>query len=166
VILHSEGPAFDSTSIVATARSVVTPNPKVLEDADLSPMSEEKLTEWRRLLEKKQRRLSRGRPEDREKGEILRRLLAGEALAEHGSRNHTSTRAAALVLAGWHEGTIGGAMALFASSLAAMQAAGSRLDESTLLRQLSSAFTKVSASRARRAELDAQLEALLRDYYL
>ena len=155
------GRLFPVDSLPVTRRhSFVSPNPKTT-DLDTSPMPAEKLEEWRRLLEKKVRRLSRGTATDRDKGEILRRLLAGEPLAEHGSRNQTSTRAAALVLAGWHEGTLGGAMQLFAPSLEAMRAEGSKLDAGTVFRQLSSAFVKVEASRARRAELDAQLEALL-----
>lgn len=161
VFVHHSGAPFPTDSIVAKVASSSAPNPDPTMDMDFDPMPEAKVAEWRRLLEKRAARWARGGAGDKDKAEILRRLLAGEALAEHGSRNHTSTRAAALMLAAWHEGTIGGALTLFRPSLEAMRAEGSKLDEKTLTRQLASAFAKVTASRAERARLDAELEDLL-----
>ncbi len=160
VFVSFEGRPFPTDEIPTKETSYIAANPTPEVGADFAPMPPEKLEEWRRLLEKKARRLAKGRPEEREKGEILRRLLAGEALAEHGHRNQTSTRAAALILAAWHEGTVGGALEIMRPSLEAMRAEGSKLDEGTLGRQLASAFAKVTASRAERARLDAELEAL------
>lgn len=155
------GHPFPTASIPARPGPVISPNPDPSMGMDFAPMAPDLLAEWRRLLEKRAARWARGDERSREKAVIIRRLLAGEALAEHGHRNQTSTRAAALILAAWHEGTIGGALEIFRPSLEAMQKAGSRLDERTLSRQLASAFAKVTASRAERARLDAELEEML-----
>jgi hypothetical protein len=92
-----------------------------------------------------------------EKGRLFEALVAGEPLAEHGSRNATTTRVVFQLVRKFGDLTLSEGLALVEPSLEAMRREGSRLTRETVARMFETAFAKVEAQR----EADAKIEALL-----
>lgn len=94
-----------------------------------------------------------------ERRRILKDLLDGRPLAEHGSRNQTTTRVVFDLVRRFEDLTLGECLAVVRPSLEAMQRAGSRLTEETVTRMYETARFKLEAQR----EHDARIEAMLRE---
>lgn len=94
-----------------------------------------------------------------ERRRILEDLLAGRPLAEHGSRNQTTTRVVFDLVRRFEDLTLGECLAVLAPSLDAMVRAGSRLTEETVARMYETARFKLEAQR----EHDARIETMLRE---
>jgi hypothetical protein len=118
------------------------PSPGVA--VDLKPIRE-KLSAVSTRLQKSQ--------DTRRKGLYVRRLLNGDALAEHGSRNQAAFVTCGIVAFALPNTPLSVLLVLFRPSLNAMIAAGSKLTESKLERML------LSAMRAK-AERDHQTREL------
>ncbi len=88
-------------------------------------------------------------PDKKRKGEVLRRILAGTELADHGARNATMLSACGLmVYALPRETTLSVLMLLIRPSLYAMVAQGSKLTEEQVERMFLTAMEKRAAADA------------------
>jgi hypothetical protein len=122
------------------------------------PVDEERLSAHRVRLRQAVAGLKRsGQPDARERLAHLEALLAGLPLAEHGSRNATTTKVVFQLVRRFGDLTLSEGMALVEPSLTSMQQAGSSLTRETVARMFETAFAKVEAQR----EQDARIEALL-----
>lgn len=92
-----------------------------------------------------------------ERRRLFSALVAGEPLAQHGSRNATTTRVIFQLVRKFGDLTLSEGLALVEPSLEAMRREGSSLTRETVARMFETAFAKVEAQR----EADAQIEALL-----
>lgn len=98
------------------------------------------LTPLQRRIEKRATRLAR--EGDIRKSNYLKRLLLGEALAEHGDRNHATFVTAGSVTWLLPDTPLSHLILLFRPSLEAMISAGSKITESKLERMLLTAMEK------------------------
>ncbi len=118
----------------------------------------EALAAHRETLTSKARRLSTSpKDESRARAAVLEAVVAGRPLAEHGSRNATTTRAAFDLVRLLPTATAAEVLALLAPSTKAMRDEGSSLTLETVRRMVASAHAKVEAARARESELEAYL---------
>lgn len=160
VAIQHEGRYFDPDTIPSVPHR--RPAPVVNRPApvdDTSP-EDERLHLLRTRLGQSISGLRRsGKPDAAERRRILEDLLAGRPLAEHGSRNQTTTRVVFDLVRRFEDLTLGECCALLRPSLAAMIFAGSRLTEETVTRMYETARFKLEAQR----EHDARIEAMLRE---
>lgn len=105
-------------------------------------------------------------PDEKSKGRLLGRLLAGEPLAEHGARNETMARVAGMLAWTLPEDTpLSVYLVLIRPSLNAMVADGSKLTEDKVERMLVTALkkrttTKLDIEEFRRSVLEQKAEFL------
>lgn len=92
-----------------------------------------------------------------ERCRLFEAVVAGQPLAEHGSRNATTTRVVFQLVRRFGDLTLAEGLALVEPSLEAMQAAGSSLTRETVARMFETAFAKVEAQRKRDAEIEEML---------
>jgi hypothetical protein len=117
-----------------------------------APDDELDAEEARATLERVLRRWSNA-PARGNRAALLRRLLAGEPLAEHGARNVTTLRTAGVVAHLVPEATLEALVEIFRGSLEAMQAEGSKLTEAAVERMLSTALDTARAREAQNARI-------------
>jgi hypothetical protein len=160
VAVHHEGVYFDPEHVPSVAyrrTGVVFVDRKPV---DPSAPDEDRLQRIRGRLTQTLSGLKRsGKPDAAERLRILEALLAGRPLAEHGSRNQTTTRVVFDLVRRFEDLTLGECLAVVEPSLVAMQSAGSRLTSETVGRMYETARFKVQAQR----EHDARIETLLRE---
>ena len=160
VAVHHEGPYFDPNTVPSVPHR--RPAPVVNRPAPLDDTSPEddRLHELRVRLGQSISGLRRSsKPDAAERRRILEDLLAGRPLAEHGSRNQTTTRVVFDLVRRFEDLTLGECVALVTPSLHAMVRAGSRLTEETVARMYETARFKLEAQR----EHDQRIEAMLRE---
>jgi len=100
-----------------------------------------------------------GKPDALERRTVLENLLAGRPLAEHGSRNQTTTRVVFDLVRRFEDLTLGECLAVLAPSLDAMRREGSSLTTETVARMYETARFKLEAQR----EHDTRIETMLRE---
>jgi hypothetical protein len=138
-------------------RPVTTPTPSERLDLD-APVDPEKLQALRVKLRQSVSGLKRSsKPEARIQHQLLEKLLDGEPLAQHGSRNQTMTSTVFHLVRRLGDLNLAEGMALIDPSLTAMMADGSSLNRLTVARMFETAFQKVEVQRQR----DEHIEALL-----
>ena len=151
-----EGRPFDPSRLPVTGRAPLVTTYAV-PSFDESP-DPEALALHREALTLKARRLSTSpKDESRTRAAVLEAVVAGRPLAEHGSRNATTTRAAFDLVRLLPSATASDVLALLAPSTKAMRDEGSSLTLETVRRMVASAHAKVEAARARESELEAYL---------
>jgi len=154
-----DGVFFDPSTIPATVRRrpVAIPSPSERLDID-APVDPEVLKAHRIKLRQSVAGLKRShKPEAERQRVMLEKMLDGETLAEHGSRNATTTSTVFHLVRRLPDLSIAEGMALIDPSLTIMMAEGSRLTRETVARMFETAFQKVEAQKTR----DEQIEALL-----
>jgi len=160
VAVHHEGPYFDpervpSVAYRRTGVALVDRKP-----VDPSAPDEDRLQRIRGRLNQTLSGLKRSsKPDAADRRRILEDLLAGRPLAEHGSRNQTTTRVVFDLVRRFADLTLGECLAVISPSLEAMRSAGSRLTEENVSRMYETAHFKVQAQR----EHDERIEAMLRE---
>ena len=160
VAVQHEGPYFDPEAVPSTAYRRLDLTPVERKPVDPSMPESERLQRIRGRLTQALSGLRRSSKFDAdERRRILEDLLAGRPLAEHGSRNQTTTRVVFDLVRRFEDLTLGECLAVLAPSLEAMRRAGSRLTEETVARMYETARFKLEAQR----EHDARIEALLRE---
>lgn len=107
-----------------------------------------------RLMASADRQGRRQDPDSRTRAETLRRLVRGQALAQKGSRDVTTSRAAMSVVGVLPEANLHELEVLFRDSLVAMVNEGSSLDQASVRRKLVSAMRKQAEQEVRRAEIE------------
>jgi hypothetical protein len=118
------------------------------------------LSELRRRLEARAKSLSlRKSPEDKAKAAVLRRVLKGEPLAEHGSRNDTTARAAGMLAWTLPETPVGVLVAILRPSVEAMIGEGSSLTIGDVRNMVASALRKRLQQQGERRALQEALNA-------
>jgi len=160
VAVQHEGPFFDPDTVPSVPHR--RPAPVVNRPAPVDDTSPEdtRLHELRIRLGQSISGLKRSsKPDAAERRRIIEDLLAGRPLAEHGSRNQTTTRVVFDLVRRFEDLTLGECLAVVEPSLVAMQSAGSRLTSETVARMYETARFKLEARR----EHDARIEALLRE---
>lgn len=153
------GVFFDPSTLPASVRRrpVTTPAPSDCLDLD-APVDPEKLHAFRVKLRQSVSGLKRSsKPEARVQHLLLEKLLDGEPLAQHGSRNQTMTSTVFHLVRRLGDLSLAEGMALVDPSLTAMMAEGSSLTRLVVARMFETAFQKVEAQRQR----DQHIEALL-----
>jgi hypothetical protein len=152
------GSFFDPDIVpsMARRRPATASSPKHL-DADQTP-DPERVTAHISRLKQAIAGLKRSKIEESvERCRLFEALVAGEPLAEHGSRNATTTRVVFQLVRRFGDLTLAEGLALVEPSLEAMQAAGSSLTRETVARMFETAFAKVDAQRERDAEIEDML---------
>ena len=160
VAVQHEGPHFDPDTVPSVPHR--RPAPVVNRPAPVDPTSPEdtRLHELRVRLGQSISGLKRSsKPDAAERRRIFEDLLAGRPLAEHGSRNQTTTRVVFDLVRRFEDLTLGECLAVVEPSLVAMQSAGSRLTSEAVARMYETARFKLEAQR----EADVRIEALLRE---
>lgn len=154
-----QGPFFDPELLPSMARTPTLASRGVFEvDAATEPPTPERLEVLGETLRKALGRFaSSPSPETRARADVLRALLEHRSLADHGSRNATTTRAAFDLVRLLPDATSTEIRALLAPSVEAMISAGSSLTQGTVAKMVASARTKVQAAREREAELESFL---------
>jgi hypothetical protein len=158
VVDAHEGVFLDPDSIPSVARR--RPTPAYLRQVhDFGELvDEERLALLRLRLKQTIAGLKRSKNDDlAEKRLLLEALVAGEPLAQHGSRNATTTRVVFQLVRRFGDLTLAEGLALVEPSLDAMQKAGSSLTRETVARMFETAFAKVEAQK----EQDQRIEELL-----
>jgi hypothetical protein len=152
-----EGPFFDPSTIPSTARLRPPTAVPVHHDLD-AEVDPERLALLRLRLKQSITGLKRSRTEGAaEKCRHFEHLVAGQPLADHGSRNATTTRVVFQLVRRFGDLTAAEGLAIVEPSLLAMQREGSKLTRETVARMFETAFAKVAAQRAH----DERIEALL-----
>jgi hypothetical protein len=160
VAVQHEGPYFDPENIPSVAYRRLGSTPVDRKPVDPSEPKGDRLQHIRGRLTQTVSGLRRsGKPDAVERRAVLENLLAGRPLAEHGSRNQTTTRVVFDLVRRFEDLTLGECLAVVEPSLLAMQSAGSRLTSETVGRMYETARFKLEAQR----ESDARIEALLRE---
>lgn len=156
-VFHAEdGLPFDSSRLPVTGRvPLVTTYSEPDFGGEVDP---EVLEEHRDTLTTRARRLSTSpKAESRQRAEVLDAAIDGRALAQHGSRNATTTRAAFDLVRLLPDASPAEVLALLEPSVRAMRAEGSSLTLDIVRKMVASAHAKVQAARARETELEAYL---------
>jgi len=160
VAVHHEGPYFDPEAVPSTAYRRLDLTPVERKPVDPSAPDDDRLQHIRGRLTQTVSGLRRsGKPDALERRTVLENLLAGRPLAEHGSRNQTTTRVVFDLVRRFEDLTLGECCAVLRPSLMAMIFAGSHLTEEHIIRMYETARFKLEAQR----EHDARIEALLRE---
>lgn len=160
VAVQHEGPYFDPEHIPSVAYRRLGPTLVDRKPVDPSEPKGDRLQHIRGRLTQTISGLRRsGKPDAAERRAVLENLLAGRPLAEHGSRNQTTTRVVFDLVRRFEDLTLGECCALIRPSLAAMMFAGSSLTEQHVTRMYETARFKLEAQR----EADARIEAILRE---
>jgi len=160
VAVQHEGPYFDPDSLPSVVSRRIDPAPIARPVIDPSAPDDERLQRIRGRLTQSLSGLRRsGKFDAAERRRLIEDLLAGRPLAEHGSRNQTTTRVVFDLVRRFADLTLGECLAVIEPSLVAMQSAGSRLTSETVARMYETARFKLEAQR----EADARIEALLRE---
>jgi hypothetical protein len=160
VAVQHEGPFFDPDTVPSVPHR--RPAPVVNRPAPVDDTSPEdtRLHELRVRLGQSVSGLKRSsRPDAAERRRIIEDRLAGRPLAEHGSRNQTTTRVVFDLVRRFADLTLGECLAVVEPSLLAMQSAGSCLTSETVGRMYETAHFKLQAQR----EADARIETMLRE---
>ena len=152
------GTFFDPRTLPTTSRTPTFHRPDdTPEDTDTPPTPERLEALGETLRKALGRFASSPVPETRARADVLRALLDHEPLAEHGSRNATTTRAAFDLVRLLPDASPTEIRTLLAPSVEAMLRAGSSLTPQAVAKMVASARTKVRAAREREAELEAFL---------
>ena len=160
VAVQHEGPYFDPDTVPSVPHRRPAPVVNRADVPDLTSPVDERLQHLRLRLTQSISGLKRSsKPDAAERRRIIEDLLAGRPLAEHGSRNQTTTRVVFDLVRRFADLTLGECLAVIEPSLVAMQKAGSRLTSETVARMYETARFKLEAQR----EADARIEALLRE---
>ena len=160
VAVQHEGPYFDPDTIPSTAYRRLDLTLVDRKPVDPSAPDDDRLQHIRGRLTQTISGLRRsGKPDALERRTVLENLLAGRPLAEHGSRNQTTTRVVFDLVRRFEDLTLGECVALVTPSLHAMVRAGSRLTEETVARMYETARFKLEAQR----EHDTRIETMLRE---
>ena len=160
VAVHHEGPYFDPETVPSVAYRRLDLTLAERKPIDPSVPSDDRLQHIRGRLTQTISGLRRsGKPDALERRTVLENLLAGRPLAEHGSRNQTTTRVVFDLVRRFEDLTLGECCAVLRPSLDAMVRAGSRLTEETVARMYETARFKLEAQR----EHDQRIEAMLRE---
>jgi len=160
VAVHHEGVYFDPDTVPSVPHRRPAPVVNRPEALDATSPEDERLQHLRLRLTQSISGLKRSsKPDAAERRRIIEDLLAGRPLAEHGSRNQTTTRVVFDLVRRFEDLTLGECLAVVEPSLLAMQSAGSRLTSETVARMYETARFKLEAQR----EADARIEAMLRE---
>jgi len=160
VAVHHEGPCFDPDTVPSVPHRRPAPVVNRSEALDATSPEDERLQHLRLRLTQSISGLKRSsKPDAAERRRIIEDLLAGRPLAEHGSRNQTTTRVVFDLVRRFEDLTLGECLAVVEPSLLAMQSAGSRLTSETVARMYETARFKLEAQR----EADARIETMLRE---
>jgi hypothetical protein len=160
VAVQHEGPYFDPDTVPSVPHRRPAPVVNRPAPVDAASPEDERLHELRVRLSQSVSGLKRSsKPDATERRRIIEDLLAGRPLAEHGSRNQTTTRVVFDLVRRFADLTLGECLAVVQPSLDAMQSAGSSLTEEHVARMYETARFKLEAQR----EADARIEALLRE---
>jgi hypothetical protein len=160
VAVQHEGPYFDPDTVPSVPHR--RPAPALARTVVVDPTTpeDERLQTLRVRLSQSISGLKRSsKPDAAERRRLIEDLLAGRTLAEHGSRNQTTTRVVFDLVRRFEDLTLGECLAVVEPSLLAMQSAGSRLTSETVARMYETARFKLEAQR----ESDARIEAMLRE---
>lgn len=100
-------------------------------------------------------------PTDKEKAALLQKLLAGEQLAKHGSRDDTTSKVAGMLAWSFPEEPVEVLCAVMRPSVDAMIADGSKVTQGKVERMLLSSRAKYEEEQQRQAERDRAIEAFM-----
>lgn len=160
VAVQHEGPYFDPEIVPSTAYRRLDLTLVDRKPVDPSAPDDDRLQHIRGRLTQTLSGLRRsGKPDALERRTVLENLLAGRPLAEHGSRNQTTTRVVFDLVRRFEDLTLGECLAVLAPSLEAMQREGSSLTTETAARMYETARFKLEAQR----EHDTRIETMLRE---
>lgn len=157
-----QGSALD-ISTVPMVKDMTAPRPRVSLD-DWSPPEEPPegtridLEDLKNRLRKRQKQMAVSSDEtNKNKGDLLKKVLAGEALAEHGNRNNAMSLASGIVAWVLPGQPLSVLMLLLRPSLQVMQAAGSSLTEDEVERMLLTAMQAKAEYDARQKLVNESL---------
>lgn len=151
-----DGVFFDPSTVPSTARRRSATVHLVSDALDLdAPVDVQRLANHRLRLKQSLAGFKRSSKPDAEVvAQLLEKMLAGQPLAEHGSRNTSTTRLVFHLVRKLGDLTLAEGMALVDPSLEAMMAEGSSLTRLTVARMFETAFQKVEAQKARDREIE------------
>lgn len=161
---YRPGAALDIAT-VPMVKDMTAPRPRVSLD-NWEPPEEPlegtriDLDDLKNKLRSRQKKMASSTDENnKEKGLILKKILAGEALAEHGNRNNSMSLACGIVAWALPGQPLSVLMLILRPSLQVMQAAGSSLTEDEVERMTLSAMRAKAEYDERQKQINERLSA-------